>query len=536
MSPLRRLAAWRKPAHPTVLALGLLVTIGYIVLSRDFGTTRDEPIRNAFGEHVLAYWAGGSAEFPGGPHLRVYGGLFDVSALLVHEVLGGDLWTNRHYVNAAYGGVGILAIGLFAARLFGTPVGVGTVVLLALSPRFLAHAMNNPKDAPFAALCSVALLSFTLLRATPPFVTWPGAIAIGLALALPLNVRPAALLYWGYLGLTIGVLALRARDFSFRTMTAAAARLAAITAIMLLAGCATWPWAQGNPFVRPFEALFALSDFRWPGRVLFQGEVVSALNVPPTYLPVLLSLTNPPIVLAGALASVVALAAGRRRRLLMLGLWFVVLLPVVTAIVKGSTLYNGWRHMLFIYPPLVVLAALGWHAVWERARGRAVRAAVAGLFVLGCTEPLWFMIRNHPNQVVYFNALAGGPRGAAGRFELDYWANSYLQAMRWCDELAHASGTPLVVAGTPQRVVRFDARRFPAIAAARLMRGDHHLELRLLRSELGPSAADRRGVLHAIRMSDGTPLAMVVPGPRWLEVRDRLQPHLDRQNAAQASR
>ena len=532
----RRSAALAWPAHRTVLALGLLITIAFVVLSRDFGTTRDEPIRNAFGEHVLAYWAGGDALFPGGPHLRVYGGLFDVSALLVHGVVGGDLWTNRHYVNAAFGGLGILAVGLFAARLFGTPAGLATMVLLALSPRFMAHAMNNPKDAPFAALCSVALLSFTLLRAAPPFVTWPGAIGIGLALALPLNVRPAALLYWGYLGLAVGALTVRARDYSVRTLSAVAARLAVITVVMLLAGCATWPWAQGNPFVRPFEALLVLGDFRWPGRVLFQGQVVSALNVPPTYLPVMLSLTNPPVVLAGMLASVVALGASRRQRLLALGLWFVVLFPVVTAIVKGSTLYNGWRHVLFIYPPLVVLAVLGWQFAWERARSRSLRAVVAGLFLVGCAEPLWFMARNHPHQVVYFNALTGGPKGAAGRFELDYWANSYLQAMKWCAELAERSGTPLVVAGTPQRVVRFDARRFPGIAAARLTRGEHHLELRLLRSELGPSAADRRGVLHVVRMSDGTPLAIVRRGPRWRQVQELVMPHLERTAVAEARR
>ena len=34
----------------------------------------------------------------------------------------------------------------------------------------------------------------------------------------------------------------------------------------------------------------------------------------------------------------------------------------------------------------------------------------------------------HPDEYVYYNALVGGVPGAAGRFKLDYWANSYREA------------------------------------------------------------------------------------------------------------
>ena len=537
MSQLRRPPAWPRPAHPAVLVLGLAVTVSLIVLSRDFGTTRDEPIRNAFGEYVVGYWAGAPTAFDASSGaLRLYGGLFDATAVLVHRALGGNLWIVRHGVNAVFTGIGLVAIGLFAARLFGTTSGIATMALLLLSPRFLAHGMNNPKDAPFAAMCAVALLSFTLLRPAPPFVTWRGAMIIGLALALPLNVRPAGLIYWGYLGLTVGALLVLARDSSWQTLAKVAARLAVITTVMLIVGCAAWPWAQGNPILRPFEAFLAIGDFYWPGRTLFQGRIISALTPPSSYLPVWMVVTNPPVVLAGALGSIVALAVSRRHRLLMIGLWFVVLLPIVAAIVKGSTLYGGWRHVLFVYPPLVVLAVLGWQAAWEHATNRALRTAVGALFLLGCAEPLWFTIRNHPNQVVYFNAFIGGPRGASGRFDLDYWGNSYLQAMEWCADLADRSRTALVVAGSPQRVVLFNASRFPQLAAGRLRRKQHHLELRLLRSETGRSASTRSDVVHVVRMADGTPLAVVLRGPRWREVRDRVQPHLEQSPAARASR
>lgn len=40
------------------------------------------------------------------------------------------------------------------------------------------------------------------------------------------------------------------------------------------------------------------------------------------------------------------------------------------------------------------------------------------------------MARVHPYQEMAFNTLAGGLKGAYGRFELDYWGVSYAEAAR----------------------------------------------------------------------------------------------------------
>jgi hypothetical protein len=36
----------------------------------------------------------------------------------------------------------------------------------------------------------------------------------------------------------------------------------------------------------------------------------------------------------------------------------------------------------------------------------------------------------HPDQYVYYNAFVGGTDGAQRKFKLDYWANSYAEAVR----------------------------------------------------------------------------------------------------------
>jgi hypothetical protein len=210
-------------------------------------------------------------------------------------------------------------------------------------------------------------------------------------------------------------------------------------------------------------------------------------------------------------------------------LWVVVLLPIVLVTVKRSTLYDGWRHLLFVYPPLVVLAAAGWTSALAAARlSRAARLAVMAVLVAGLVEPLVFIVRNHPHEIVYFNALAGGPRGALGRFELDYWANSFRQAAGWCEELARASGMPLVVAGRPRGVMLAELSRHKGLQVQAYADRRHHLELRILRGsrEDVEETLMRRDALHVVRTHDGTPLAMVFAGPRFNEVAPRIEPLL----------
>jgi hypothetical protein len=292
--------------------------------------------------------------------------------------------------------------------------------------------------------------------------------------------------------------------------------------IALTAGTICWPWAQTDPVLRPFLALGQASEFPWPGDVLFAGQQIAASALPWSYVPVWIVITTPPVVLAGLLSAAVAtVAGGRSAGLWRLGLWAVVLTPISLVIARHSVLYDGWRHLLFVYPPLVILSASGWHdlIIATRAWPRTSGVMIAALLV-GCTEPLLFMVQSHPNEVVYFNALVGGPRGAFRHFELDYWGNSLLQAAEWSESQAEQTGVRLTVSGWPNALVREDCRRFPLLVPSEPEAGEHHLYVQLLRdSRQGLTRTLSRGdILHIVRTHDGAPLAVVLRGPRFGEI------------------
>jgi hypothetical protein len=70
----------------------------------------------------------------------------------------------------------------------------------------------------------------------------------------------------------------------------------------------------------------------------------------------------------------------------------------------------------------VLCAAFPIEWLFDRIRAPALRLTLVCALILPGILPIF---RLHPYQYVYYNAFAGGVRGAAQRFEMDYWLTSY---------------------------------------------------------------------------------------------------------------
>ena len=499
-----------------ILALLLLPIM--IVASFDFGVTWDEDSRNTYGHKVLDFLRGirTREEFrETGGHL--YPGLFDTICAALEVWLPFNRWVMRHILTAIVGWIGIVYTGRLAGRLFGSWSGVLALVLLALSPRYFGHSMNNPKDLPFAAMSVVALYYISTVSRRWPYISWAKGSKIAIALALALGVRVGALLYLGYFGLLIGGLVIAERITDWRRLADTALRMAAIVLAVLLLGTLFWPWAGAAPLTRPIIALLGVSSYPWEAFVLYRGFEHLSTQLPWHYAPWWFVITTPPVVLVGAVCSLIFVPNRTDRRYKVI-LWTIAAFPIVAAILRGSTLYDGVRHLLFVYPVLTVLAAAGWVGVLSWSWTPLQRRLVAAGLAIGLTGALVFMIRYHPNQVTYFNALVGGPNGAFKRYELDYWGNCMLQAVEWGARAARRSGTTVAMAGHPNHLVRQNAERYPEVMYVDDNAGRHHLYVRLargVRQELRQLAAGP--AIHEVKTPDGALLCSVMPGPALSE-------------------
>ena len=510
-----------------------VLLVGMVALSRDFGFTWDERFQQKYGEQIWDYLHGRlprSTFDTDEGNQYLYGGLVELACVAGQHVVRADVYVVRHGVISVFGWLGIIFSGLLAARFWGARAGWLAAALLTLAPRYFGDAMNNPKDAPFAAFAVMAVYYALAIAPRPPHLSWGQMAKLGLAITLAINVRPLGLALLAYAGLVFATVALAsavaARRVAWRHLGLDAIKFAVMAAVVVPAGTLTWPWAQANPFVRPVEGFLIASRLNWAAGfpTLYRGEYVAAGSLPWHYVPVWLAISTPPVVLAGLALSILACRSRAASRPAAFAVAVFAVAPMAAAIIQGATIYDGIRHLLFVLPPLTVLSAAGWMSLVEVTRGKA-RAVAVAVLLLGAGEPLLFQIRNHPNQIVYFSPLAGGPRASFARYEMDYWANSVLQAVDWTAGIAERVGAPVVVSGNPPQAVEADAGRYRSLSFARPQSQDYYFDIRVLRGPPGSvrEFAERPDVLYRVTTADGTPLTVVIPGPAYHQWRQQLE-------------
>jgi 4-amino-4-deoxy-L-arabinose transferase-like glycosyltransferase len=246
-------------------------------------------------------------------------------------------------------------------------------------------------------------------------------IAIGLATAIrsvaPLVLLPLAVLY---------VLELRRRSFTTGIV---------LVGTTIVTAVAAWPYLWQSPIRHYLDSLTILSHFPWRGDILFNGRLLDQGQQPWFYIPELIGLQITLPVLAFAAMGLAALwlrPPSRRSRLEIVAICATLLLPVLASLRPGTIVYNNFRQFLFTLPALFLLAGVG----LEEARSRLRKRVQAALAVLILLPGIVGLIRLHPYEYIYYNALAGSPPGVYSRFESDYWCTSYREAMRWVNATA----------------------------------------------------------------------------------------------------
>lgn len=430
-----------------VAALALLAALVALALSTfgSYGISNDEPVQQRYGELIIAYYRSGFTDRSlfQLDNLYLYGGLFDVVATLIANALAVDVYATRHLLCALTGIGGITAAWASARLIAGPRAGLIAAALLAVTGIWYGAMFNHTKDIPFATAMMGA--TYWLLRAVRdlPRPRLRDVLPFGVMLGAALGVRAMGLLLGVHLVVATLLKLHAAGRMPPRTRLAFIGR----SAIAFLPGLAlgylimivAWPWAALD-VLNPVRAVFEFSRFAYDIRDVFAGDVYRMDAMPRAYLPTYLAIRLPLLMLAGAAialtVSVVPYLSAQtmtlrmRRELALLA--FVVAFPIAIQVIGRGPIFSGLRHFTFVVPPLAVLAGIGLDALiamlarrqskWALAAGIAIAAVMATQVVT--------LVRLHPHQYLFYNALAGGLPGANGRYATDYWVNSMPEAVR----------------------------------------------------------------------------------------------------------
>ena len=415
-----------------------------LVTFRDFGLGWDDYTHAEYGDLLVAFYASGLSDQRAlsWVNLYMYGGGFDLLAALAAKVLPFGLFETRRLVGAAVGLIGLTATWRVGRRVGGPIAGLVALVLLATCPLYVGHVFMNAKDAPFAAAMTLLLLG--LVRAFEQYPNLPvatGALTgVGFGLAIGSRIMGGFGALYG-LGALALIFAVEARAEGLRPAVARLGRFVVSMLPFLVLAYAVmalvWPWSVADP-LNPLRALRYFSHFfEKPWHELFGGELVLVTDMPRGYVPTLLALQLPEIfsVLALTGAGGALIAAAKRdvppnRRAMLFVVALAGLLPIAITILARPAMYNGIRHFVFVLPALAVLGGLAgaWLADALPRRGHLAPALAALVLAAGVALPILGMVRLHPYEYTYFNALAGGVSAARERYMLDYWGLSFKQA------------------------------------------------------------------------------------------------------------
>jgi hypothetical protein len=429
------------------LAVMLLLTalvVLVLLTFKDYAVSNDEGVQQRYGELIITYYLSGFTDqavfrFQ---NLYLYGGLFDIVAVLLQHVLPLEAYDVRHILCAFIGIGGIVATWATTRLIAGPRAGAIAVAAIATCGPWYGPMFNHTKDIPFAAAMMGATYFLCLLARDFPRPRPRDVILFGLLLGAALGIRVTGLLMVGYAGVAILWAMPRpiAGDWrrAFRFLMRSTLAIAPAFAIGYLVMIAAWPWAGIAP-LNPIRGLTAFADFNYHIRTLMAGHVYEMGDVPRWYVPLYFLVKLPLIIMIGAVISLAAIlrpsifgigAPGAIQRRETAFILFTVVFPLLCQVISDGPAFTGIRHFLFIIPPLAVLTGIGFEHVLASLESRRL-VAVGGLaaIVAAFAWNVTTLVRMHPYEYLFYNPLIGGLEGAARQFDTDYWVNIMPEAV-----------------------------------------------------------------------------------------------------------
>ncbi|GAB4504982.1 MAG: glycosyltransferase family 39 protein [Anaerolineales bacterium] len=443
----RRVTLFHNNTAPILLLLLINLVIGLLTF-HDYGFSLDEPLYYNYAESI-GYAYSPAAWFSGDFDLtRAYGAspadhanrgpaylLLTRLPAQALQTLGLDKASAWHLINFLAFQIGLYFFYRFCLRWMQPLAAFAATAFMSSQPILWEHAFINPKDPPFLVFFLVTLelgfrMSERLANPHPGESRWQ---------TLRVVLLPAVLL-----GLTtnlrvLGPLAAALAGLYFITLKKPQRILWFIPygLIAYLVMVITWPYLWENPIGKFIQVVRFMSYNPTTLRVYFYGNMYQANTLPLRYLPamMLFTLSEPVWPLAGLGLAVAAARIARKtldwKTLLPALGWF--LIPFTYVLLRRPPMYDGFRHFLFIVPPLFVLAGLALQAAFQWVQ----RAWLQGVLFLAILLPgILPAIALHPYEYTYYNQFVGGTGQAAYRFETDYWLTCYKEAVAQLEPFA----------------------------------------------------------------------------------------------------
>jgi len=425
------------PYLPGILLFALFLIVAFVSY-KDYGICWDEPLQRAPGILSFDYVFNGSQDLFKTASDN-HGAGYELLLVIFEKVMGltdsRDIYLMRHFVTNLLFLVSALAAYRLVFRLFRDRfLASMAFLMIVLSPRLYAHSFFNSKDIPFMCMVTIALsYAQSAFEKNRPKAFLIVGLLVGYATSIRIMgvMLACIILFFMVIDLVAGM---RKKERPQNQLLNILAFCVGFCALLYLG----WPYLWKHPIDNFIDSFSALSHFMWKGSVLINGIFVPATKLQWTYFPTWFLISNPEIWLIAGMAGIVWIVVdfvkspavffrntNQRQFLIYLACFFG---PILSVILLHSVIYDDWRHLYFVYPPFVLMAA---YFISKMLHTR-FKLAVQVICFIEVDATCMFMVMNHPFNQVYFNYFVGhGNESLRKNYELEYWGSSYKQGLEY---------------------------------------------------------------------------------------------------------
>ena len=302
------------------------------------------------------------------------------------------------------------------------------VLFLYLNPIIFAHSFFNSKDLPFLATFIISLYTMWL------FINNSNKLKIVLLhsfiTAFLIDIRLLGLLIPA---LTVSLILMHGLSkLKFKSYIKPIIIYGIVTIGLIYT---FWPVLWPNPKLF-INSIIKMASYPSSNVNLFLGNTSLSQSNPWYYLPLWIGVSMPIYItilyLVGVSSSIIYIYTNNskifeKETLITISLISIPIDLWVLFLVLKPTFYDGWRHLFFLSPLIIIGALSGFKYLLTIFKNKRYFVST---IKLGLTISIFYimirMIILHPYQQVYLNSFVSKqPEAIRKNWEMDYWGLSY---------------------------------------------------------------------------------------------------------------
>ncbi len=416
-----------------------------IFIFKDYGISWDDPNNYAFGKASVSQYVNlfkGEGVCTEGycalEHNAIHGPFFETVLVLAKRVSGftdiRQIYLLRHFLTFLLFLLGLIFFYKLCLKQFKNfYLSLLATLFLFVSPRIFGDAFYNSVD--IGALAMMIFSAYTMLLVLEK-KTLKRALIHALVCAVGIATRSVVVIAM------FATLMFFARDY-FQTKEKHERKK--LIKIILLYPCTLiilvfmlTPFAWSGP-INYIHSLQSTASFNVSTNNIYFGEQISANQIPWHFNFLWIAISTPIFYLVLFLCGIFYLFLQIKKQKMhflnetfhvYLLIWFI--LPLLLCVVLRTSLYNGWRHLYFIYPAFIYIAIIGFDALWKRCEKRKINLIIFSVItVFAVSQIIFRMVLLHPFENIYFNVFVSNESQYCANFDRDYWGLAYKQALEY---------------------------------------------------------------------------------------------------------